>query len=267
MLPAFIDGAEGQLFTLYLAPSPDAPARGGLLFVPPFAEELNRSRHMIVRTARALAGAGWGVLLLDPFGTGDSAGEFHDARWDIWLSDIRHGAAHLGTLGHENVGLWAMRTGCLLAADALAAGSQGPLIFWQPVLKGKTFLNQFIRVALAATLTGGSDTSARDIRERLAAGQPVEIAGYTLHPDLAARLEEAAIPADMAWPAALHCLEVGAAACTLSLPLQKAVDAWNENGARVTATAVAGPQFWMLQEPEWADALVAATVAAAGDGS
>jgi hypothetical protein len=75
MHPAFIDGSGGRLFTLYFAPDAAVSARGGLLFIPPFAEELNRSRHMVVKTARALAAAGWGVLLLDLFGTGDSEGD------------------------------------------------------------------------------------------------------------------------------------------------------------------------------------------------
>jgi len=258
MHPAFIDGSGGRLFTLYFAPDAGSPARGALLFIPPFAEELNRSRHMVVKTARALAAAGWGVLLLDLFGTGDSEGDYADARWPLWVDDVRRGIAHLQSLGHATVGLWAMRTGCLLAAEALPGTACTPLVFWQPVLKGKTFLNQFIRVGLAASLTGGGDASGQDLRQRLADGQPVEIAGYTLHPELAASLEGAALAADTAWPAPLSCLEVGSGA--LSPPLARAVDGWREHGANVTAQALTGPQFWMLQEPEWVDGLVTATV-------
>jgi exosortase A-associated hydrolase 2 len=260
MHPAFIDGSAGRLFTLYFAPDPGTPTRGALLFVPPFAEELNRSRHMIVKTARALSARGWGVLLLDLYGTGDSEGDYTDARWPLWIDDVKRGVAHLHTLGHAAVGLWAMRTGCLLAAEALAGTACAPLIFWQPVLKGKTFLNQFIRIGLAASLTGG-DASGQDLRQRLAAGQPVEIAGYTLHPELAAGLEAATLAGDMAWPAPLSCIEVGAGDA-LSPPLAKAVDGWREHGARVEAHAITGPQFWMQQEPEWVDGLIAATVAA-----
>jgi exosortase A-associated hydrolase 2 len=217
---------------------------------------------MIVKTARALAARGWGVLLLDLYGTGDSEGDYADARWPIWIDDVKRGAAHLRTLGHAKVGLWAMRTGCMLAAEAQAGTPGTPLVFWQPVLKGKTFLNQFIRVGLAASLTGGGDGAGQNLRQRLAAGQPVEIAGYTLHPELTASLEATALAADIAWPAPLACIEVGTGD-TLSPPLAKAVDGWREHGARVEAQAVAGPQFWMLQEPEWAEGLIAATLAAA----
>ncbi len=71
--------------------------RGALLYLPPFAEEANRSRRMAVLQARRLAARGWPVLLLDPFGTGDSAGAFHEARWELWLADAARAAAWLAT--------------------------------------------------------------------------------------------------------------------------------------------------------------------------
>jgi hypothetical protein len=65
----------------------------------------------------------------------------------------------------------------------------------------------------------------------------------------------------------LHCLEVNASGETISPALDKAIASWNGHDGVVTAKAVAGPQFWMLQEPEWAEELISATVAAAGDGA
>ena len=95
--------------------------RGALLYLPPFAEEANRSRRMAVLQARRLAARGWPVLLLDPFGTGDSAGAFHEARWELWLADAAQAAAWLATRWPGgSVTLWGLRLGALLAA-ALAA--------------------------------------------------------------------------------------------------------------------------------------------------
>ena len=90
--PFFLAGAAGPLFCLQLAPAPGMTPRGALLYLPPFAEEANRSRRMAVLQARRLAARGWPVLLLDPFGTGDSAGAFHEARWELWLDDAARAA-------------------------------------------------------------------------------------------------------------------------------------------------------------------------------
>ena len=78
--PLFIDRPGGDLFALYHPPR-RAP-QGGVVYIPPFAEEMNRSRRMAALQARALAESGWGVLTIDPYGCGDSAGDFADARWD-----------------------------------------------------------------------------------------------------------------------------------------------------------------------------------------
>src|SRR3546814_1526626 len=58
--------------------------------------EMNRSRRMAALQARALAALGIDVLLLDLFGTGDSAGDFRDARWEIWREDAMAAVAWLG---------------------------------------------------------------------------------------------------------------------------------------------------------------------------
>ena len=114
--PFFLAGAAGPLFCLQLAPAPGMTPRGALLYLPPFAEEANRSRRMAVLQARRLAARGWPVLLLDPFGTGDSAGAFHEARWELWLADAARAAAWLATRWPGgSVTLWGLRLGALLA--------------------------------------------------------------------------------------------------------------------------------------------------------
>src|SRR3546814_14337350 len=77
----FIDGPAWRLFAIHHAAAPHCRQGLGLVYLPPFAEEMNRSRRMAALQARALAALGIDVLLLDLFGTGDSAGDFRDARW------------------------------------------------------------------------------------------------------------------------------------------------------------------------------------------
>ena len=84
--PTMIAGDRGPLFAVHYAPTLAQHGRAAI-YLPPFAEELNRSRKMASLQARALAAAGIGVLVLDPYGCGDSAGDFRDARWDRNISD------------------------------------------------------------------------------------------------------------------------------------------------------------------------------------
>ena len=75
----FLDMEPGQRFCLFHPPA--GTCRGAALYVPPFGEEMNKSRRMAALQARALAAAGFGVLQLDLYGCGDSSGEFAEARW------------------------------------------------------------------------------------------------------------------------------------------------------------------------------------------
>ena len=89
----FLDTPDGPRFCMFHAPV--GACRGALVYVHPFAEEMNRSRRMAALGARALAAQGIGVLLLDLHGCGDSADDFGDATWDGWLRDIAAARAWL----------------------------------------------------------------------------------------------------------------------------------------------------------------------------
>src|SRR5687768_8838655 len=69
----------GRRFCLLHMPS--RPARALVVYVHPFAEEMNKSRRMAALQARALAASGHAVLQIDLLGCGDSSGDFGDASW------------------------------------------------------------------------------------------------------------------------------------------------------------------------------------------
>src|SRR5690606_37038821 len=118
-----------------------------VLFVHPFAEELNKSRRMVALGVAELASEGWTVMQVDLLGCGDSSGEFEDASWTAWLDDIELAYACLKARGFDNIVLWGLRAGCLLISDWLArCGRVMPLVLWQPVGNGKQHLNQFLRL-------------------------------------------------------------------------------------------------------------------------
>ena len=194
----FISGPRGALFIVYYprsvaADAPgsvaaDVPDRGDLIFIPPFAEEMNRARSIIAHQARLFQQAGFGVLVLDLFGTGDSEGDFADARWETWRGDVLAAAAWLHDQGRKRISLWGLRLGGLLAVDVAFDHDNAfeTLLLWQPVTSGRRFLDQFLRIG--AVTQGTNDDAAVSVsggRLRLDPSQPIDIMGYTLSRSLA----------------------------------------------------------------------------------
>ena len=259
----------GQRFGLYHAPAlrpglrPGAVA-GAVVYVHPFAEEMNKSRRMAALQSRALARAGYAVLQLDLLGCGDSSGDFADATWAAWLADVAAAARWLRAQHGAPLWLWGLRAGCLLAAEAAPLlGEPCHFLFWQPPAAGKTLLQQFLRLKMAAQMLDGKALGATDaLRTRLTTGQAVEIAGYTLSPALAQGLEQAQLRPPVKATQSIW-LEVSTRAEATLLPgTQNAVAAWRKAGHDTSASAVTGPSFWQTQEIEDAPALIAATLQA-----
>lgn len=263
-------GGQGQRLCVHTPPA--AALRGAVLHLHAFAEEMNKSRRMVARTARALAAAGFAVLQIDLLGCGDSDAEFADARWSEWQADVVWAAAWLTRRYDAPLWLWGQRAGALLASTAASAiGSDCHLLFWNPVLQGKALTQQFVRMKAAAEWARGDGKAAGDaVRAELAAGHVVEIAGYGLHPLLVRELDRMVL-APPSLPLAtdsarqalrLVWLEVGGRADepALSPAAQMQVAKWQAAGYRATALAVAGPAFWQTVEIEDAPALIDATV-------
>lgn len=269
-LEAFFHPAPGGGQRLYVhhTPPADQSIRGTVLYVHPWAEEMNKSRRMAALASRALARDGWAVLQVDLLGCGDSSGDFGDATWDDWVDDVITAA---GWLQRKHPGLpmwlWGLRAGALLATAAAPrlAGSVN-LLLWQPVQQGKAVIQQFLRLKAAAQLADGSGGAILTaLRTDLAAGRPVEIAGYTLKPGLAQGLEEARL----APPQPLHdaprvvWLETSTQPdAGVSPAARTASPQWEAAGWRVDLQVVAGPAFWQTTEIEDAPDLIEATVRA-----
>ena len=262
--PFFLDSAHGQRFCLFHAPQ--GRCRGALVYVHPFAEEMNKSRRMAALQARALAEAGIGVLLIDLGGCGDSDGEFGHARWAHWKLDLAAASAWLLERLERPVGLWGLRLGALLALDYAREASQpvARLVLWQPVLKGSPFLTQFLRLRLAGALLDQSapqQGGTQALRAALAAGQALEVGGYLLSPDLAGAIDAAT--ADLAPPCPVHWFEMAATSDRPLTPATAALTAaWASQGRAPTMHQLSCPPFWATQEIAECSALVAATCAA-----
>ncbi len=265
--PFYLDGCAGSLFCLLLAPAKLAVPVGTFLYLPPFAEEANQSRRMAVLQGRRLAARGWAVLLLDPYGTGDSAGAFGEARWEIWLDDASKAASWLARRWPEApVVPWGLRLGALLATDLAAREPKrfSRLLFWQPILRGDRFMVQFLRLRVAAAMAAGEKESVQQLRERLAGGELIEVAGYELAPSLVASIDELKLAE----------IQQSLAACSINwLDVSSPPTGANTGSARprspsslpapssvaLTTMTVVGPPFWSIQENVLAPNLLDAT--------
>ena len=249
---------------------------GLVLYIHPFAEEMNKSRRIAALQARALAQAGFTVLQIALLGCGDSSGDYGEATWEYWVNYIVVGSQWLRVKypGDANKGrapfwLWGLRVGCLLAVDA-AKQIEEPcnFLFWQPPASGKPLLQQFFRLKVAGDmLTGQSKGLMEGMLKQLAGGSPVEIAGYMLAPGLASGLEKAAlVPPAVSDPAhRMEWFELYTREDASLGPISaKTVQAWEQVGCRVNSHLVKGPAFWQTTEIEDAPLLIDATTAALG---
>jgi exosortase A-associated hydrolase 2 len=268
--PLFLPGTAGSLFALYVPADPWSDR--GVVLLPPFAEEMNRARRMLRSQAAALAQAGIGALSLDPFGTGDSAGNFADARWETWVADVRVAVEALAARGARHIGLLGLRLGATLAAAAAPtlASACFATVLWQPVVEGRRHLTEFLRVrTLPGAWTDGGPVAIETMRAWLVAEKAVEVAGYDVVPGMAAALDALDL-VDLAHPALgrVTWLElVRDPLLSLSADAARCVAAWRASGLSVTTRTIPGPAFWTGQGNAVLPDLIAAATAAFGAAS
>jgi exosortase A-associated hydrolase 2 len=265
----FIPGRKGHLFLVRRSPSVD---RGCVLVVPPFAEEMNKTRRMITLLAVRLADRGLSTIVPDLYGTGDSGGDFADADWSTWRDDLIRIARWGESTNSPVTALLAVRLGCALACDTGLLDALPRLqrtVFWQPALDGSRYLAQFLRLRTAASMANGIKESAADLRQSLADVGHLDIAGYRLSAQMAAELE-AVKPPDIlaARLGPVTCFELAREdSQPPSAATARLVESSRAAGISVEAHAMAGEPFWSTTEIVTHEGLLEQTLLAVTDGS
>ncbi len=269
---------DDQRFCIFHAAegtSSSGATRGLVLYIHPFAEEMNKARRMAALQARALAQTGYAVLQIDLHGCGDSSGDFGDATWQGWVGDVVQGCHWLRRHGQPPgadsgqmppLWLWGLRAGCLLAVEAAKQlGEPCNFLFWQPPASGKPLLQQFLRLKVVGDMLGGEGKGIMaGLREQLGAGEPIEVAGYRLSPSVAVGLEQTTLrPPPSNTSQRLEWLELSTREdAGLSPVSTRTIAEWQNAGHAARSHIVTGPAFWQTTEIEDAPALIAATTAA-----
>ena len=269
----YLPATQGQRFCLFHRPVVGADGartdRGAVVYIHPFAEEMNKARRMAALQSRAMAAAGYAVLQIDLHGCGDSSGDFGDATWESWLEDVELACRWMQQQSDAPLWLWGLRTGCLLVSEAAQRNQQVyNLLFWQPVISGKQYLQQFLRLKVASDLAGGDNKAKMErLREQLQQGESVEIAGYLLSPGLAQRLmqSELTLPDSLS---RLEWLDISSRSDVALSPAAAAkLESWQTAGRSLRATPISGPAFWQTAEIAECPALIEATLLAMADSN
>lgn len=181
-------GARSLLGTLHSSPRLRARS-AAVLLCNPFGEEASRAHRTYRVLATQLERAGYATLRFDYSGTGDSGGDDGDATIDQWLDDIATAGDELrATSGAKRLVLVGLRLGATLAGLATSRGALRPrhLILWDPVVEGRTYLQELVtahRAYMRDELDGWTD------RLQLSAeGYPAEALGTVISPVLGAQV-------------------------------------------------------------------------------
>jgi exosortase A-associated hydrolase 2 len=221
---------------------------------------------MLALVARGLAAAGMWVVLPDLYGTGESEGEFSDGSWSVWKEDLKGIAAALGREGWVGTALLGVRSGAALGLDAAQEGgwSLQRTVLWQPIVEGSRFMTQFLRMRVAASLMDDQRETVAEIKQRLAAGELLEVAGYALSAQLAEDLRRVGLSA-MLGPHAgqVSWFEVLPDETAGFPPLSAAcISEARSKGVNINATVISGDPFWSSTEIVQIPQLVSRTIAA-----
>ncbi|MEQ8517267.1 MAG: hydrolase 1, exosortase A system-associated [Chromatocurvus sp.] len=243
-----------------------------VIHAPAFAEEMNKSRHMVARQARRLAASGHTVVVPDLCGTGDSPDSIEVATWQGWVDELCAVVDWARDQGAQSITLWGLRLGCLLALESASrlnerAAPPEHLLLWQPLLAGKLQMAQFLRLVTAAAVTrGGDGQTVASVKTALAAGTTVEVAGYPLGSALYSGIQGAdAATLTLRENTSVTVLEVAGQVDKPLLPVTgKHLAGWQEAGIACTAHTVVGDAFWATQELGFSDALLDASDKAFG---
>lgn len=261
-VPRFL-GTEGErFFTLQFRPVSEPLAH--VVYVPPLAEEMNRCRALVAEQARSFARAGYACTLVDFVGTGDSDGELAKVGLDDWYANLDTTMATLQSEEPLPLTLWGMRLGSLFALDFAARSAMEirNLLLWQPVTAGKMYVTQVLRQRVASLMVKELPAeTTKEIRQRLADGNAVEIAGYTFGGKLLEDIEAI----DLGEMSGLcservywleHVLEEGKEP---GVAAARAIEQLRAQNNTIEVHTFCDPQIWQIHERDEAPQLLAAT--------
>lgn len=162
--PLHFGESARPLYGVYHAPAARAGRRPAILLLNPFGEEAIRAFRIYRLLAERLAAAGAPVLRFDYYATGDSSGDCGDASLKVFVQSVLDAHMELMDMSGARDCAWAgLRLGASVAlvAAAMAAAPPDRLLLWDPIVSGRSYLEELAaghRAAIAAQI--GSEPRA-----------------------------------------------------------------------------------------------------------
>ncbi len=282
-IPRYFSNAGYRQFANFYLPTQSQWPNNWVVFCPPIGEELNKSRALVAHQARKLSALGYGVVVADLHGTGDSPYglEASCADWHHWIDQFDALLLWLRQQGATRVTLWGLRLGALLALEVhqkqqsldrvtTPAVDVPELVFWQPVLSGKTFMTQFLRLRTAAAMMVGTEPeTVSGLRAQATNEGALEVAGYRLSAQLIEQIDRLnAQHYCLSESVSIHWFDISR---RVDKPLpaiqSQLLERWRGQGACVQIHRVEGDAFWAAQELASVPALITATTQAMSKNS
>ncbi|MEI6895631.1 MAG: hydrolase 2, exosortase A system-associated [Colwellia sp.] len=236
----FYQGTKANLFRIIRTPK---QIRAHLLFIAPLFEQANQTRHHVTRSAMNAYHQGIQSIVFDHYGTGDSQGELIDASLSLWQQDILKQLLELKKHSNQAVYLSLPLSAVLLLSNEIVQQLDGVMLL-QPNFKGKRFIQQFKRLALAANLT-----QSHNAKEAVTVAKPiVEIAGYLITPHLLDELAGQSLTKLADFTLDSYWFEWLGGAEVLSLGRAKQQEEFARKNDKLWVTNIDDVKFWQATE-------------------
>ena len=178
----FVETDRGAVFAVTHLPS--RPAEAAVLICSPIQSELLKNNRREVMLARRLASRGLAVGRFHYVGTGNSDGDLGDVTIAGMAADAAAVAAALAAAsGTDRIGFVATRLGSLPASSVASGWPGASLALWEPVVSGRSYLKELMRVRLMVGMRQGADGSeqvAEDVAKQLARTGSFEVMGFSI---------------------------------------------------------------------------------------
>lgn len=252
--PFFLDFELAPLFCVAIKPVKQ-PIKSCILYVPPFGDEMHKSRHMVTLQAHELAKNGHFVLILDLFGCGDSYGDSLNMTWATWGKSILFASDWLITKFNVPVNYLALRSGALLLSD-LSIPKENKVILWQPIVRGDKYLQHLLRLKAASNMLSNNKQKLQisALLKQLKDNGSIEIGGYLLSEALLnglsnASLDTQRLQGNISW------IEIDQTSKNMST-----IKKMQSQGADINHHMIKGDNFWNKQDIHTCPALIKLSV-------
>jgi len=166
---------------------PQKAVEAGIVFCPPCGEEMTSTYARLARWSKELANQ-FAVMRFHPFGTCESGGTFQDFTYAGAVEDTATAVAYLRErTGVKRVGLFGLRFGAFVAAQAAADLQIDFLLFWSPITDLRQYFRDLLRMRLTMELVHLKPDkvkfTTKSMVEDFEAGRSVDILGYEFSPE------------------------------------------------------------------------------------